>query len=184
MPVTSTTAHYSVQFNGQQFGPHSREEIASMLAAGMIDESALLWSEGWPGWIPVSNVVRPQTASEEASPAPVSRTPEYSAEVWERRRRNVRRYRDRVGRRSYVFQLILTGWTILYVGWITTTALSAVANAPGSSSGLSSSSSPLSRVSALDFSAGFLSGWICLGAGWGVVGLPVGIAAVATMKED
>jgi hypothetical protein len=48
---------WTVHDQGLQFGPHTENEIASLVAAGTIAITALVWREGSPRWIPVSNIV-------------------------------------------------------------------------------------------------------------------------------
>ena len=48
---------WTVHDRGQQFGPHTEVELASLLAAGNISHTALIWREGLPRWIPITNVV-------------------------------------------------------------------------------------------------------------------------------
>ena len=50
---------YTVLHNGEQFGPHTHQEVAAMLQAGTIDDSAMLWCAGWPNWLPVTNIIPP-----------------------------------------------------------------------------------------------------------------------------
>lgn len=61
---------WSIHDKGQQFGPHTEPEIAAFLAAGTISETALVWREGSPRWIPVSNIVPlpPTRSSVQATP--------------------------------------------------------------------------------------------------------------------
>lgn len=72
-------AAYMVHWSGHQFGPHSTEEIQSMLEAGQIDETALIWCNGWPKWLPVSTIAKPRQAEPELepqlAPAPARRMP-------------------------------------------------------------------------------------------------------------
>ena len=48
---------WTVHDRGQQFGPHTEQEIASFLAVGTISETALCWRVGSTRWIPVSNII-------------------------------------------------------------------------------------------------------------------------------
>jgi hypothetical protein len=62
-------AEYMLSHNGQQFGPHSHDEITSMLQAGMIDDSAFVYNDGWSEWLPVSALVRTPTTPMPIPPA-------------------------------------------------------------------------------------------------------------------
>jgi hypothetical protein len=55
---------WSVHDQGRQFGPHTEQEIATLVAVGTISPLAMVWRGGSPRWIPVSNIV----------PAPASRS--------------------------------------------------------------------------------------------------------------
>lgn len=57
-PVPAGTQRvWTVHDRGQQFGPHTESEIASLLGVGTISETALVWREGSPRWIPVTALV-------------------------------------------------------------------------------------------------------------------------------
>jgi TM2 domain-containing membrane protein YozV len=42
--------------NGQQFGPHSAEELRALLAQGTVTANDLVWREGMSGWAPAHAV--------------------------------------------------------------------------------------------------------------------------------
>ena len=46
-----------VHDRGQQFGPHTESELATLVAVGTISPNAMIWRTGSPRWIPVSNIV-------------------------------------------------------------------------------------------------------------------------------
>lgn len=48
---------WTVHDQGRQFGPHTEVELATLLAAGNISSTALVWRAGSPRWIPVTAVV-------------------------------------------------------------------------------------------------------------------------------
>jgi hypothetical protein len=182
-------AQYTVSHDGKQFGPHSEEEVASMFHAGMVDDSALLWAEGWPAWRPIQKVLlatgSPATVAVETAEQP-AQVVSYQPKQTHNRHRT-KGYRDSVGRRSFIFQIVLAIWTISYVGWLLCMlAESTSTPAPGSVGGPGTSyfSSRSVQSSPLDFYTGVFSGWMCLGLGWCIIGLPVGIAAVATLRDD
>jgi TM2 domain-containing membrane protein YozV len=60
--------------NGQQIGPYTPEEVASMVASGRVSGSAQAWREGMSTWIPIVSVPPPQPASPQnayqSSPGP------------------------------------------------------------------------------------------------------------------
>lgn len=218
MALVSPTTRYTVQAGDQQFGPHTRAEIASMFKAGMVDGTAHVWCEGWPDWKPIAAILpsvlaqiaakgsasghvepagevvalaavvqqppaepqaviepvaAPQVVHEYAAPA--SAAPQQAGD-----RRKPVGYIARVGLRSFIFQIALAVWTLSYGGWLISVAASATSHA---SSG--SSMRPTSPMAAnpFDLSAGIFSSWICVAGGWCVIGLPLGIAAVATLNE-
>jgi hypothetical protein len=53
----STDRDWTIHDRGQQFGPHTKSEIAQLVAAGTISEEALVWQDGSPEWVAVSTVV-------------------------------------------------------------------------------------------------------------------------------
>jgi hypothetical protein len=48
---------WTVHDQGRQFGPHTEQELASLLGAGTVSPAALVWREGSPRWIPLTNIV-------------------------------------------------------------------------------------------------------------------------------
>jgi hypothetical protein len=167
---------YNVAHRGKEFGPHNKEEVASMLNTGMIDTTAMVWCDQWDNWKPLSTIISTAPATkDDPPPSPVL---SYTAKPV-KRKWTLKSYRAMVGARSFIFQIVLLVWTLSYCGWL----LSVVASAESNSTG---SGGPFSRSAPnpFDLSAGLFSGWICFGLGWCIVGLPVGIAAVATLKHD
>ena len=184
MTTTNNPVSYTVGFNGQNFGPHSRDEIMSMLNTGMLDQTAVLYAEGWPGWAPIASVMRisaVQEVSQVQEENIVTSTTSYRNPLTSEQRRKLRSYRRRVGRRSFIFQVIIAIWTVLYFCWIGSMFVVAMAHSSGI--GPSSYSPSFSIPNPFDVSAGLLSGLMAIGFGWGVVGLPIGIAAIATLRE-
>jgi hypothetical protein len=55
--ILHTDRIWTIHDQGHQFGPHTEQELATMLAVGTISRDALVWKEGSPRWIPVSNIV-------------------------------------------------------------------------------------------------------------------------------
>ena len=47
---------YRLLKNNQQLGPYSVEQIHIFLKQGLALTSDLVWTEGWPSWIPIDNV--------------------------------------------------------------------------------------------------------------------------------
>jgi uncharacterized RDD family membrane protein YckC len=63
---------WTVHDSGRQFGPHSQQEVAAMLAAGQITPQALVWRVGMAQWASVSTIATiPQAA------APAYQPPNY-----------------------------------------------------------------------------------------------------------
>ena len=48
---------WTVHDQGRQFGPHTEIELATMLGTGTISQTALVWRDGSPRWIPITNIV-------------------------------------------------------------------------------------------------------------------------------
>lgn len=48
---------WTVHDRGRQFGPHTEVELATLLASGNVSPTALIWRDGSPRWIPITNVV-------------------------------------------------------------------------------------------------------------------------------
>ena len=53
----ATDRVWMIHYRSQQFGPHTEHEIAMLLGAGQISAQSLVWREGSPRWIPVTNLV-------------------------------------------------------------------------------------------------------------------------------
>jgi len=52
-----TTWYYARE--GQQFGPHTEEELKALLAAGKLASHELVWKAGMPSWAPANTVFAP-----------------------------------------------------------------------------------------------------------------------------
>jgi TM2 domain-containing membrane protein YozV len=63
---------WTVHDGGNQYGPHTEQELATMLAGGTISRDALVWKEGSPRWIPLTNIV-PMPPGLPGSPASTAR---------------------------------------------------------------------------------------------------------------
>jgi len=48
---------WTIHDQGQQLGPHTEVEMATLLASGNVSATALVWREGSPRWIPITAVV-------------------------------------------------------------------------------------------------------------------------------
>jgi hypothetical protein len=46
--------HWYYAHDGQQDGPHSEEALQNLVKSGQINASTLVWREGMPNWLPVS----------------------------------------------------------------------------------------------------------------------------------
>lgn len=55
--------------NGQQFGPHSADELRGLITSGTLTAADLVWREGMPGWAP-AHTVFPSVPPPPPSPAP------------------------------------------------------------------------------------------------------------------
>lgn len=155
---------------GKQYGPHSRDELSSMIASGMLDGSAHVWREGWEKWQPISSVLPGKIKSSPisyASAKPAApRLPRIRISL-----DPVRKYRRAVGLRSFIFQIWLIGWTIGYVLWVVAMIASGAAHAVMAAW----SEFP-------DMGTVLTSGWMSVFAVWALVAFPLGIAAVATLN--
>jgi TM2 domain-containing membrane protein YozV len=63
---------WTVNDRGRQFGPHTEQEVAGLLAAGNISASALVWKTGSPTWIPVTAMFPAPRRAAMHSPAPIA----------------------------------------------------------------------------------------------------------------
>lgn len=164
MVTAATNPTFDLHFKGEKSGPYSVSEISSMLMSGMIDYTAHVWQDGWTEWKRVLTVI-PE----------VPMTP-YAA------RTKRQTYRQRIGKRSFLFQILLVIWTVSYVGWLLSMYGSMSSHLPAVPASPTPSFAPAPNP--FDISAMAFSSWICLGIGWCVIGLPLLISAVATMRED
>jgi len=48
--------NYYLTQNGQQLGPYSTEQIQTFICQGLALPNDLVWAEGWPSWLPLSQV--------------------------------------------------------------------------------------------------------------------------------
>ena len=63
--------HYLIHRDGRQFGPYPLEDLHRYLVDGSVLASDLAWTQGMPGWVPVSQVLgSPAPAQAPPPPAP------------------------------------------------------------------------------------------------------------------
>lgn len=60
---------YFIIHQGQQAGPHSREQLQEMVAGGQINSEQPVWCEGMTDWQPLRNILPPTKASPPPLPA-------------------------------------------------------------------------------------------------------------------
>jgi TM2 domain-containing membrane protein YozV len=63
---------WMIHDRGNQLGPHTEMELATLVAVGTVGQTAMVWRTGSPRWIPISSVV-PMPAY--LPPAPPQSTP-------------------------------------------------------------------------------------------------------------
>jgi hypothetical protein len=128
-----------------------------------------------------------EAARERSKPIP------YAKRMGSNRPGLVRRYRESCGRRSFILQIILLAWTLAIGGFVAAVMLTARFGQPmlsdlgsgqlppGFDSPLTAGefSSTLARQRRVNSAAGSS---VCLGVGWLVIALPLGIAAVVTLE--
>ncbi|MGA2498226.1 MAG: GYF domain-containing protein [Tepidisphaeraceae bacterium] len=93
---------YLVFDRGAQSGPFSEQEIRRRMRVGILTSAAQVWREGMAEWAPIAQLFPPQLLPPLHSPA--RPTPPSRAVCR-------RTYRQRVGLRSFVFQIIAVVWT-------------------------------------------------------------------------
>ncbi|MGD0770813.1 MAG: DUF4339 domain-containing protein [Tepidisphaeraceae bacterium] len=182
--AAGTSEAWLVDHADKIFGPRTREELISMRSSGVIDSTTKVWTEGWPTWKPVESVIPSAPAAMPIDYATPVAKPTPPASI--RKGGRIARYRRRVGHRSFIFQIWLAAWTASYLLWLVCIPLSGASHAPGPIPGapFNPFMAPVPQPTPADLASIFTSAWICFLAGWGVVGLPVGIAAVATMENN
>jgi len=84
----------------------------------------------------------------------------------------IKRYRRRCGFRSFVFQAIFAGWSVAIAIWMIVPVLSVIDE---SHQPWPTSNSP---------GAVLLGAWACIIAGWALIAVPLGIAALATYEGN
>lgn len=68
---------YYISRGGQQHGPYAMPDLQNMLGLGQIDANDLVWGEGFPSWMAVSQVVTlPQAQAPVQPPAPAPSQPQ------------------------------------------------------------------------------------------------------------
>jgi hypothetical protein len=174
LPQTRDDAPWLIHRNGLQVGPFAESELRRLISTGSIGPETKAWRDGMSGWAPIGQVLGPSLLADSS----VRRKPSGI----------IARYRHSVGRRSFIFQLWLLAWTIFYVVWFTSvwgSALSHLRTPPAGAvpAPVPVNNAPPSAFSVLDFLAGATSGWVCVCSGWAIIGLPIGIAAVATLEN-
>lgn len=185
--VASSTA-WMILKNDTQLGPYSLDDLRRLVNIGSVNSETKAWCEGMTEWVPISRILampakRPAAAIV-ASPNTVPNALPATTEPKKTGAGFIARYYRRVGHRSFIFQVWLSAWTLFYVIWMVSLWASASSHAPNLPPGMALFNSAPSPFSPEDLLAGATSGWLCIGAGWAVVGLPVGIAAVATMEDN
>ena len=63
-----TTWYYARE--GQQFGPHTEEELKALLAEGKLASHELVWKAGMAGWAPANTVFAPPASAGGPPPPP------------------------------------------------------------------------------------------------------------------
>ena len=192
-----TMGTWTLHQAGREFGPYSDEDIRQYIADGKIIESSTIWCEGMEEFVPTASLfpafpsrVGEQDASPIAAPPKVAVA--YASKTTKRpRSTRLAAYRFRIGHRCFIFQIWLIVWTIALGVWLAAVNLMAareLANvAPPPAPifpGAPASPPPSSTFSLEDMIEGLSVGWMCPLAVWGIVGLPVGIAMVATMENN
>lgn len=81
-------ADYYIGKNNQQLGPYTLDQINQLLVSGGINRTDLAWSEGWPTWMPLSEVPGIVSISPTLPPAPSVESLEVS-EYWKKKFRLV-----------------------------------------------------------------------------------------------
>jgi hypothetical protein len=150
---------------GQEYGPYTQQEIAGLVAGGQVSVAALVWREGLAAWFPVAGILAPAYVPTVAAPAYVP--PSYQAP----KRRLT--YFQRCGTRCVIFQFICLGWTAMIGCWAFATMMNIAHQQRTDPQFMYDSEA-----------AGLALGmsWFCLFGAWLLVGLPTGIAAIATYE--
>jgi hypothetical protein len=68
-----TTMNYHLARSGNRYGPYTLENLRTMQAQGNILPDDLLWAEGWPNWVPATQVLQ------QAAPQPAPQAPPQAA---------------------------------------------------------------------------------------------------------
>jgi hypothetical protein len=187
-PEVASGAAWMILKNDTQLGPYSLGDIQRLVNIGSVNLETKAWCEGMAEWVPISRIVPMPAAKSSAASAATPNTVPYASPATNEPKKPgegfITRYRRRVGHRSFIFQVWLSAWTVFYVIWMVSLWASASSHAPALPPGMAPFNPAPSPFSPEDLLAGATSGWLCVGAGWAVVGLPVGIAAVATMENN
>lgn len=160
---------WTVHTQGRSFGPYTRNELLHYITTGQFAPDAMFHRPGLPGWVTPTHFF--------AAPTPyISQgyTNQYASRPHHTKRGILSRWQRYSGGRSFLFQMIVLGWTALI-------ACVTLANSLGM---VKRSESPYSHHygddEALATSLGL--SWCCMGGAWLLIALPCGIAAIATSE--
>jgi GYF domain 2 len=184
---TTLGAEWMILKKDTQFGPYTLDDLRRLVDLGSVDSETKAWREGLAEWVPINKILTVSASKSPVGLAEKHETLSYQSPIAAEPRKSIgfiSRYRRRVGHRSFIFQLWLLAWTFFYVGWIVSLWASASSHASSPPPGMPPFNPAPTPFSLEDVLAGATSGWLCVAAGWAVVGLPVGIAAVATMEDN
>lgn len=62
---------YQINQDGQQFGPYSPDQLRQYFREGRIQQTAMVWTEGMPHWLPLNQAFPDLTTTPKAPPPPV-----------------------------------------------------------------------------------------------------------------
>lgn len=158
-----------VSDNGQESGPLTLDDIRHLLSQGGFTNQALIWREGMAEWALIGSLMLIPLQPRQNYAPPANRVRKATS----KRAGAIARYKHRVGTRSFIFQVILIGWTAMMAAWICSFSISATGRSDVRGS-------PDERD---DAAAELGAGWCCLGGVWALVAFPCGIAAIATLER-
>ena len=73
-PVVERSRSYNLSINKKSYGPYTVETLRGYVSEGRFAPQTLVWSPGFPGWVPASDV--PELAALFAPPPPPGTPPE------------------------------------------------------------------------------------------------------------
>lgn len=165
--------------NGEQSGPFSQADLRMFLSQGSITNAAMVWRDGLAEWISIGKIVPPQIRAPQA-PAPPDPIDYYIKKAVKAKGFFVK-YKQRVGLRSFIFQCIFAGWTTAAIALWISFNISALGSAAKRSYYPVGSEERTAEDAGKALGVG--AGWCCVFGGWAVIGIPVGIAALATLEN-